>query len=266
MSDSEQTKRRYSEEEFALILRKASELQESPGAGSSGRSSSGLTLTEIQSIAREAGMDPQAVARAAAILGAMELEERSGLASLVFGMPGKVSMEFEVPGRLPPEELGRILELIRKEVGQQGETKEVLGGVEWKTVGDVSAVHVNLSPRGDSTSVQIVGDRSAAGALSFTFPIAGSAVLIGALGGAFEPSSAVGIASLIGGLLGSGFVVGRTIWVTTGRRFQRKLTRLMDHLSEAVERIAQPSGGAGDGGKAALEADTDAGRRGDPPE
>ena len=235
MSKDESKKRRYTEEEFALILRKASEIQDSPKGGGKGSAGSGLTLEEVQSIATEAGMDPQAVSRAAALLGAMEWEERSGLAAILFGAPGKFHMDFEVPGKLPPEELGRVLELIRRTAEHQGEAAEVLGGVEWKTVGELSAINVNITPRGDATSIQIVGDRSGAGAVTFTFPMAGAAILVGALGAAFEPTSTVGIVSLISGVLGSGFLVARTLWVTGGRRFHKKLSRLMDVVSTGVQ-------------------------------
>lgn len=240
MSLDDKKKRKYSDEEFALILRKASELQETPGGKRRGREVSGLTLEEIQSIAKEAGIDPLAVTRAAALLGAMEPEERSGIASAIFGLPGRFHLDFQVEGRLPPEELGRILEVIRREADHQGETSEVLGGVEWKTVAQLSAIHVNISPRGDSTSVQIVGDRSGAGALTFTFPIAGAAILVGALGAAFEPTTVTGIVSLVGGILGSGFLVARTLWVSMGKRFQRKLSRLTEALSMEVERVSLP--------------------------
>ncbi len=240
MRKDDMKERTYSDEEFALILRKASEIQEAPGEGGRGLESHGLTLEEIQSIAKEAGIDPGAIARAAALLGSVRGEERSGVGAAIFGLPGRVQLGFEVDGHLPPEELGRILEVIRREAGHQGNASEVLGGVEWKTVGELSNIHVNISPRGDTTSVQIVGDRSAAGALTFTFPMAGAAILVGALGAAFEPSSAAGIVSLVGGLLGSGFLVARTLWVATGKRFHRKLSHLMDAVSGEVERVSGP--------------------------
>jgi hypothetical protein len=240
VSEAEKKGRRYSEEEFALILRKASEIQESPKGGGVRQGGTGLTLPEIQSIAREAGIDEKAVSRAAALLGAMEWEEKKGLAAAIFGAPGTYHLAIEVEGRLPSEELGRILELIRREAEHQGEAAEVLGGVEWKTVGQLSAINVNITPTGDSTSIQIVGDRSGAGAVSFTFPVAASAVLMGALGAVLEPTSLVGIVSLVGGLLGSGFLVGRTLWVSGSRRFHRKLTRLMDALTGRVEAAVIP--------------------------
>jgi len=174
MTDGESKVRRYSEEEFALILRKASEIQEAPGEGAGRLSGQGLTLEEIQSIAGEAGIDPQAVSRAAALLGSKEWEEKKGLADAILGGPGTYHLDFEVQGRLPQEDYGRLLELIRRTLEHQGEASEVLGGVEWKTVGELSAINVNISPRGESTSIQVVGNRGPAAGVTFIFPIAAS--------------------------------------------------------------------------------------------
>ena len=193
MSDPDSKKRRYTEEEFALILRKASEMQISAG-GQGG------------------------------------------------GGAGKYHLDCVIPGRLPPEEMGRILEQVRRAAEHQGEASEVLGGVEWETVGDLSAINVNISPRGDETSIQIVGDRSAAGAVTFIFPMGAAAILVGALGAAFEPTSAAGIISLITGTLGGAFLMARTAWVSGSNRFRTRLTHLMDTVSSSVERVALPAG------------------------
>jgi hypothetical protein len=77
--------------------------------------------------------------------------------------------------------------------------------------------------------------------------MAGAAILMGALGGVLEPTSAVGIISLVTGLLGSGFLLSRTLWVRGGKRFRKKLTRIMDALSGTVEEAAllPPSDGEG---------------------
>jgi hypothetical protein len=243
VSDNDQKKRRYSDEEFALILRKASEIQGSDGGPVGGVGDGvGLTLDEIRSIANEAGIDPGAVTRAASILGALAWEEKAGLAVKIFGGPDKFHLDCEIPGRLPPEEMGLILEQIRRAAEHQGEASEVLGGVEWKTVGELSAINVNISPRGDSTSIQIVGNRGPAAGVTFIFPIAASAILVGALGAAFEPTTAAGIISLVGGTLGSGFLLARTLWASGTKKFRKRLTRLMDAVSGSVGQVALPPG------------------------
>ena len=242
MSNEDPKQKRYSEEEFAIILRKASEIQVSGGNQSARTGTGGLTLQEIQSIANEAGIDPEAVTRAASILGAHEWEEKSGLAVAIFGGPGKYHLDCEIPGSLPPEEMGRILEQIRRAAEHQGEASEVLGGVEWKTVGELSAINVNISPRGDQTSIQIVGDRGPAGGVTFIFPMAAAAILVGALGATFEPTTVAGIVSLITGTLGAGFLTARTIWANGSNKFRKRLTHIMDTVSRSVERTALPPG------------------------
>ncbi len=248
MGNDDAKKRRYSEEEFALILRKASEIQVADGSQAGKPGPAGLTLDEIQSIAGEAGIDPEAVTRAASIIGALDWEEKSGLAASIFGGPDTYHLDCEIPGSLPPEEMGRILEEIRRAAEHQGEASEVLGGVEWKTVGELSAINVNISPRGDSTSVQIVGNRGAAGGVTFIFPMMGSAVLVGILGASFEPTSALAIISLVTGTLGAGFLTARSIWAASSRKFRNRLTRMMDSVSRAVERTALPPGSKEDEG------------------
>ena len=62
------SERRYSDEEFALILRNASALQERRSEGGAVVTSEGLTLEEIRSIAADVGLDPEAVTTAAALL------------------------------------------------------------------------------------------------------------------------------------------------------------------------------------------------------
>jgi hypothetical protein len=239
LSNEEQKKRRYSEEEFALILRKASEIQLSDRGSAGEGTAGGLTLDEIRSIAAEAGINPESVTRAASIMGAMEWDEKRSFMSTVFGGPSKFHLDCEIPGRIPPEEMGRILEQIRRAAEHQGEASEVLGGVEWKTVGDLNAINVNISPRDDSTSVQIVGDRSGAGALSFIFPMMASAILVGALGGTFEPTSAAGIISLVTGTLGAGYLTARTLLASGSRKFRKRLTHLMDVVSSSVEKATE---------------------------
>lgn len=240
MSRDDSGRRRYSEEEFALILKKASEIQESSREVPGTHGGRGLSLEEIQTIAREVGIEPEAVSRAAGLLGAHAWDEKKGMAAAIFGGPGTYHLGLEVPGRLAPEEYGRILEVIRRVMEHQGEASEVMGGLEWKTVGELSAVSVNISPRGESTSIQVVGDRGGAGAVTFVFPVAGSAILMGALGGILAPESATGIVALVGGCLGSGYLFARTLWASSAKKFHRRLTALMETLTGAVEGAAPP--------------------------
>ena len=101
-------------------------------------------------------------------------------------------------------------------------------------------MNVNISPRGEHTSIQMVGNRDGAGALTFVFPMMASAILIGAVGAALEPTSAVGIVSLVTGLLGSGFLTARTIWSRSTKKFRTRMTKLMEVVSRTVEETTVP--------------------------
>jgi hypothetical protein len=240
MSRDESKVRRYSDQEFALILRKAAELQEAPGDRGGRVAPGGFTLEEIRSIAAEAGIAPQAVTRAAAVLGVLEGEGRTGLAQAMLAAPAKYYLTLEVPGALQPREIGRILEELRRAAEHQGEANEVLGGVEWKSVGQTSAISVNISPRPEGTSIQIVGDRSGAGLLTALFSTFGSLYLVGVVGSILEPSGVAQITALVAPLLGGGLLIGRTLWARGSRRFQARLARLMETLSRSVERSSLP--------------------------
>jgi hypothetical protein len=261
VSEDDSQERRYSDEEFALILRKASELQaRGPDGAESGVRVDGLTLEEMRSIAAEAGMDPDTVTRAASLLGALEWDEKAGRAATIFGGQEKYNIEFELPVRLPPEELGTTLAEVRRIWEHQGKVTEELGGFQWKTVGELSAITVNITPRGDSTAIQIVGNRGGAAGVTYVFPLMASAILLGALGATFEPTSVGGIVALVSGTVGAGFLTARTLWASSTSRFKKKLNRLTEALSSSLERVvlshgsgegkvgpAGPSAGVGDG-------------------
>ena len=52
--------RRFTDREVAMVLRKASEIEEREGSAGSG----GLSLEDLQEIAREVGIAPEAIAKA----------------------------------------------------------------------------------------------------------------------------------------------------------------------------------------------------------
>ncbi len=239
MADPGDSNRRYSDEEFALILRKASKLQtDGPQQelSTGEHPADGLSLSEIQSIAEEAGIDPRLVAEAAAALPTLA----AGTAAKVFGGASRYHLEYNRTGEVTEEDLGRIVDVIRREARHQGDASRVLDSLEWKTIGEVSQIYVNVTPRDGKTSVQIVADRSAAGAMTYLFPGIAAIVSIGGIGATIEPSTVLGVMGLIGACTGSAFLVGRTIWSASTRSFRRRLSALMDAVSGAVDDALTP--------------------------
>lgn len=227
--------RRYSEEEFAIIIRQASELHEGRAAGGTEGTTSGLSLAEIQAIAREVGLDADKVARAAAALPTGGGREGKGL----LGGPVKYLYEAEVPGELAEGDMGRVLDTLRREVKHQGEAVDVLGALEWKSVGWTNQVHVTIAPRDGKTAVRILADRSATAVLATLFPILGWLIAAGLTAGSLE---AVGLpaATIMGvGVLGAAGTV-RLLWRHTGRSLGRTLRGLMSGLTSEIGSLTRP--------------------------
>jgi hypothetical protein len=226
--------RRYSEEQVALILRRAAQLD----AGLDGSDiGDGLTLDEIERIARDVGLAPDLVARAAAQIDARE----PGAAERIFGGPVHFDAEYETRGELPRERYGDVVAAIRRVLGQSGKTSEVLDGLEWKSVGETTQVSVTVRPAGGHTKVQVLADRGGSAMIAYVFPGMG-ALIGGAIAGAIiDPASAVQGIAIMGTAAGAGFIAARTIWASATRRFRGKFATLVEGVTAQVERgVTEP--------------------------
>lgn len=220
---------KYTESEFALILRKAVELQEGQRGADVAQ---GLSLREIKAIATEIGLDPELVERAASLVP----RTAEGKLARIFGGPSLYQMEYWAEGEIVEEDFGRMVDAIRRVTGHQGEVTEVLGSLEWKTVGEVSQILVSVSPRDGQTSVKILANRGPAAVLTFLFPGLAGLIGIGIAGAIIEPSTVPGVVSIIVAALGGALLTSRTLWGFTTRKFRARLHELMTSLSATVDR------------------------------
>jgi hypothetical protein len=235
--------RRYSETEFALILRKAIELQEHPAGAGLTDPADGLTLAEIKAVAGEVGLDPGLIDRVAAILPTAT----GGRAARFFGGTDKYRMEYTAPGILSREDFGQVIDALRQATGNTGKISEVLGALEWETVGETSPIHITVSSREEQTTVKVMGDRGPTGAVIFgVIGIVGGFLSMGIAGAIIQPETLPGIVGLVSACLGGGFLTARTIWTTTGKGYRAKLRRLMASASKAIDESVKPPALPGD--------------------
>ena len=239
MSEAED-KRRYSDEEFALILRRAVEIEGRPTPDPETPTlplptSDGLTLTEIQEIAGEAGIDPGAVAEAAS---ALSLEKPSTLA-IFLGSPPKMQVERFVPGHPSAEQMSVMIDQAREILERDGDANEVLGGLEWRfQESGESSTFIQVAPRGDGTRIRISVNRAGQAFLSYWVPMTASAVIAGITLGAIEPSTLGGFLFGFGGALAAGYGIGRTIWRYSTRGWNDRLQRLLTAMIRTAEEAA----------------------------
>jgi hypothetical protein len=221
--------RKFSDEEFALILRKASELQDRPATAEG--MSRGISLDEMKAIAQEVGIDPGAVDRVVAM---MPHAESEGAISRLMGGPTKYRLEHTARGTVGEADVARLLDAVRKASGHHGKVEYGPQGFEWSTVGEVSQIFVTAVPGKDGTHVRVTADRGPASFLTFFFNFLGWMVAAGITGAVVDPeSAAVGAAIFSGGALG-GIAQGRVVWAKTTKRLREKLHRIM----AAVTRVA----------------------------
>lgn len=142
------TPRTYSEEEISAILKRAAELQHARGP----IDSSGLSLTELEHVAAEAGIDPAYVKTAA-----LELDERSPDKPFHWlGAATTVDLERIVEGELTEATWEEAVGEIRRVFGAAGETGQTGRTREWTRRDSVGGrVSVTLSPQGKQTLIRI---------------------------------------------------------------------------------------------------------------
>jgi hypothetical protein len=228
MSDAE---RIYSDDEFALILRKTAEL--ASRVEPSGSSSGGLTLSEMKAAAAQAGLDPALVERAVRMLSAKATE--SPFERLIGG-PLRPNNDTRFPVALDERTATRLLSAVRisasqaggQDVGHSGSM-----GMTWHDGGELEALSVTARPAEDSTSVSVSLDRR--GTFAVVAFSSGLAIMVALLAGIglSEVNPALGIgASIVG--TGGVLAIARGYWASSTRKVQERISGVMDVIGQAL--------------------------------
>ena len=121
--------RRYNEKEVALIIKQASELQES---ASSADSSTGMSLAELEQVARETGLDPALIRRAATDLDTRVTDRTP---SRFLGAPSTLRLERTIDGEVSPDEYEGLVLEIQRTVGGMGSASTLGRSLQWTSAG-----------------------------------------------------------------------------------------------------------------------------------
>lgn len=223
--------RRYTDQEVALVLSRATELEERKALVPAG--SRGLTLRELQEIAKEVGLSPEVVAEAAR--GIQTRPPQS-----VLGEPLSHRVVRAVPRRLGEAEMQRLMGLVEDQVEQTGTVTEALGTVRWTSVGRGhkldSITQVAITATDQETQIQVVQRYpDAIRALLHFLPGAwGAGIGLGVVGGAAFPVAASAAIVVGAGALGIG--VGRAAWQMIARRSAAKVQQVAQTLADEAAR------------------------------
>lgn len=218
------TERTYTDREVAVILRKATEMHRDGASRQEG-----LTISALREIAREIGLDPDLVSEAARQLP----DTGDGPFARFFGGGTGDTVHIEHERELSSTELRELAMTIRSAMQHQGQTQEVMGSLEWKTVGQLSQVAVTASTHDGRTAVHIIVDRGGAAFLTGVGSIGLGAFAAAITGAILEPGVLGGLALFAGGTTG-GVLMARAIWRKNSRKFREKLARLTESIRRSL--------------------------------
>lgn len=236
-----QPPRQYGADEVQEILQRTSSLERKKQV-----ERPTLELSEIEAIAKEAGLDPAMVRRAA-----QEFEQKRGEKSLgtkLAGAPLKHVFEREIDGELTVSTHEKLAAQIRTTMGPQAMMSQVSAvgrTLTWSGFSRAGIIELNIFPRDGKTVIRVeANSRQLAGGLF--------GGLMGGIGGGLGtnllwmlPTAAhlpwyAGVAGFSATLLGA-WGLARALYGAAVGRLNSRIDGLMDKLERTVrESIAQP--------------------------
>ncbi|XXF77418.1 hypothetical protein P2318_30855 [Myxococcaceae bacterium GXIMD 01537] len=232
---AERSKERlYQEKEVAEILQRAAGLHRKQETARPA-----LSLAELESIARDAGIDPSLVRQAARDF---ERQPRSsGFLAKLLGAPPTFSIDRLVEGELAPEQHEDLAADIRATFGMSmvlGQLSSIGKMFSWTGFNRSSLIEARVTTREGKTVIQIDSDsRQFAGGLFGGF-IGGFGGGVGANVGWMVPHfldvpAVMGFAAA-GCVVAAAYGLARVIYTSSVRRLHEKMSQLADTIESRV--------------------------------
>jgi hypothetical protein len=204
---------------------------------------SGFSLAELEDVAREAGIDPAMVRRAASQL---EVSRTKGLGDALAGAPTTIRLEVELPGEYPTERFDEIVPIVQAASAWQGHAGVVGRTLTWTSRADsnTSSRQVFVSVGSGHTLVRI--EERLGG---FAGGLFGG--LIGGVGGGVGAGVGGGVGAAIGStlfgigfpilMIGGSYLAARAIFASIVNRETVKLQALLDQIAAHAESVIETS-------------------------
>jgi hypothetical protein len=252
MADLPSSPRRYDEAEVGKILKRATEIQETHRAPRGTRA--GMSIEELEEIAREVGIDTTHLRRAA-----RELDVRTpggGPVEDLVGGPLSLVRERTVAGEMPEEGFEAVVMELQRLDETHGQPSMLGRTLTWRseTATKTRTLQVVVSSRNGKTEI-----RAEERLHQFASGLFGGTVAGAGLGVGLGVGLPVGIEVLGSvlfsvafplGIVGLSYLVARGIYRQITQRRVRYLEDLMDALiivvEDSIQRALPPTGGGHD--------------------
>ncbi len=149
--------RRYSDAEVRKIIEKALSLQKKESNGDTASEGQGVTLSEIDAIAREAGISSSLIRRAASELETQGVSEKQN--RFLGGTVNPVEVQL-AEGIASQHDLERVFAMIPSITGENGTGSVVGSSLSWATNAEVvqrtgHSVDISVTPSGEKSLVRV---------------------------------------------------------------------------------------------------------------
>jgi hypothetical protein len=214
----------FTEREMRLIFERAGQ------AGAATEGDRRYSLTELQDIASQAGLDANDVARAAATI------RGTPAGNPVFGAPVRFRSARTVRELSEDEILSAVLRL-RAATGLHGELRAVPGGIEWHAQSAMGKIIIDFARANTGTRVDVLVARDDQ-AMVTVMGAATVGLVAGIIAGINVASYAGGAGAAGVGIVagvGSAWLATRLLWSRIARRWAREADVLTQTASEAAD-------------------------------
>jgi hypothetical protein len=228
--------RLYDDETAGQVLRRAAELQHESHVPVHG--GDGLSATDLEQIAREAGIDPAFVRRA---IGEAQVSSPETRPSPVFGEVKTLEMVEVLEGEVSPDSMDRMIEEVQRAFADGGTVTRTGRSATWsasRTLASsrLSSLMVAVTARDGQTEVRITERLdNLSTALFVGLGFGGSAVGVGISGaiGMGEMGNPLVFAAMAITAASGFYGAARTLYTRSTRKRRRELQRLLGKLVEA---------------------------------
>lgn len=215
--------RRFTDREVALVLKRASEIDEITDARAAGHS--GLSLDDLADIAAEVGISRAALAEAVTAL------DRGLGANPLEGAPLARHAVRAVPGEVDQAGAAELVRHVDASAQGAGSVTEALGSVRWSATDRFVATQVTVTPRDGQTTIEVTEKiparlRRVVHFVPMAWGLVGALPLMEGSAGIL-PTVAIGGAALV-----VGAAVGRGAFSLLSRSSERRVRRLAAELAQ----------------------------------
>jgi len=225
--------RRYDDREVGLILKRVAELHEREGSEADARA---MTKGEIEQVVTELGISKALVTRAVSELAVHDDRNRP-----VWWLGGKTDLMFEevIDGHVDDATLTRMIEVLRRTVGEPGQLEREGGSRIWSTRDTSRRIHLTVVEHDDHTTLRLeermpMDARATVGASTFAASFIGfmGVVPLKVLVGKALLLLAMGPLVMVGATVG--WLGGRALWRRRSAGREEQLRRAFAEILALV--------------------------------